>query len=193
MYTFPNQRTVTVHREAAKSDFLGIKNANWQAAARDLSAQSLKLYLYFASNANGYTIALSPTAIRNAIGMAPSTYHENLPNLIKKGYLVPTGANSFDFFEVPHPAHGSSPKDGLKNEEQTAAVQGNDQAVHTYPAQDIEINNRDIPTKPRTNISGLEITDEIKAPEEKIVYIKRPVAERKKEIIPKPEKGGFVF
>lgn len=29
MYTFPNQRTVTVHREAAKSDFLGIKNANW--------------------------------------------------------------------------------------------------------------------------------------------------------------------
>ena len=29
MYTFPNQRTVTVHREAAKSDFLGIKNVNW--------------------------------------------------------------------------------------------------------------------------------------------------------------------
>ena len=87
-----------------------------------------------------------------------------------------------------HPAHGSSPKDGLKNEEQTPSVHGNDQAVHTYPAQDIEIKNRDIPTKPRTNISGLEITDEIKAPEEKIVYIKRPVAERKKEIVPKPER-----
>ena len=151
------------------------------------------LYLYFASNANGYTLALSPTAIKNAIGMPSSTYHDHLSNLVKKGYLIPTGTNSFDFFEVPRPAHGSSPKDGLKNEEQTAAVQGNDQAVHTHPAQDIEINNRDIPTKPRTNISGLEITDEIKVPEEKIVYIKRPVAERKKEIVPKPEKGGFVF
>ena len=29
MYTFPNQRIVTVHREPAKSDFLGIKNENW--------------------------------------------------------------------------------------------------------------------------------------------------------------------
>ena len=96
-------------------------------------------------------------------------------------------------FDVPSSQFSSSPKDGLKNEEQTPAVHGNDQAVHTYPAQDIEINNRDIPTKPRTNISGLEITDEIKVPEEKIVYIKRPVAERKKEIAPKPEKGGFVF
>ena len=197
MYTFPNQRTVTVHREPAKSDFLGIKNANWQAAARDLSAQSLKLYLYFASNANGYTLALSPTAIRNAIGMAPSTYHENLPNLIKKGYLVPTGANSFDFFEVPRPApelaQKASPADGLKNEEYTPSVYGIDQAVHTNTEKDIEINNRDIPTKPRINISGLETTTEVKVPEEKIVYIKRPVVERKKELLPKPEKTGFVF
>jgi hypothetical protein len=157
----------------------------------------LKLYLYFASNANGYTLALSPTAIRNAIGMAPSTYHENLPNLIKKGYLVPTGANSFDFFEVPRPApelaQKASPADGLKNEEYTPSVYGINQAVHTNTEKDIEINNRDIPTKPRINISGLETTTEVKVPEEKIVYIKRPVVERKKELLPKPEKTGFVF
>lgn len=58
--TVPNQRVVAIHRETTKSDFLGIKNANWQAAARDLGAQALLLYLYFASNANGYTFALSP-------------------------------------------------------------------------------------------------------------------------------------
>lgn len=39
--TFPNQRMVKVHREAAKADFLGIKNANWQAASRDLGAHAL--------------------------------------------------------------------------------------------------------------------------------------------------------
>ena len=58
--TFPNQRMVRVHREPAKSDFLGIKNENWQAASRDLGAHALQLYLYLASNANNYTVALSP-------------------------------------------------------------------------------------------------------------------------------------
>lgn len=62
--TYPNQRLVTVHREKAKTDFLGIKNENWKAAARDLGAHAFMLYLYFASNANGFTLALSPAAIR---------------------------------------------------------------------------------------------------------------------------------
>ena len=51
--TVPNQRIIAIHRERAASDFLGIKNDNWQAAARDLGAHALMLYLYFASNANG--------------------------------------------------------------------------------------------------------------------------------------------
>ena len=44
-YTVPYQRVVTVHRERAASDFLGIKNVNWQAAARDLGAHALLLYM----------------------------------------------------------------------------------------------------------------------------------------------------
>ena len=63
-YTVPNQRIAKIHREVAKSDFLGIKNENWQAAARDLGAHALMLYLYLASNADGYNLALSPAAIR---------------------------------------------------------------------------------------------------------------------------------
>jgi hypothetical protein len=47
-----------------ESDFLGIKNENWQAASRDLGAHALQLYLYLASNANNYTVALSPAAVR---------------------------------------------------------------------------------------------------------------------------------
>lgn len=37
----PNQRIIAIHRERAASDFLGIKNDNWQAAARDLGAHAL--------------------------------------------------------------------------------------------------------------------------------------------------------
>lgn len=47
--TVPNQRIIAIHRERA---------------ARDLGAHALMLYLYFASNANGFTLALSPAAIR---------------------------------------------------------------------------------------------------------------------------------
>ena len=39
--TVPNQRMVRVHRERVTSDFLGIKNENWQAASREIGAHVL--------------------------------------------------------------------------------------------------------------------------------------------------------
>lgn len=75
-YTVPNQRVVSIHRERAVSDFLGIKNNNWQSAARDLGAHALLLYLYFASNANNFQLALSPNAVRQAVGMPASTFRD---------------------------------------------------------------------------------------------------------------------
>ena len=87
--TFPNQRVVRIHRESVKSDFLGIKNENWQAASRDLGAHGLRLYLYLASNANNYNLALSPAAARAAIGIPRSTYFDQFAILVDKGYLVP--------------------------------------------------------------------------------------------------------
>ena len=98
--TVPNQRLIAIHRERAASDFLGIKNSHWQAAARDLGAHALMLYLYFASNANGYLLALSPAAIRQAVGMPQSTYRDQFTKLIDRGYLVQRGdSNTYDFYE----------------------------------------------------------------------------------------------
>ena len=118
--TFPNQRTVKVHREKAKSDFLGIKNENWQAASRDLGAHALQLYLYLASNADNYTLALSPAAVRQTIGMARSTYHDQFEKLVLKRYLVPSHGNTYEFYEVPQTATQSQNAlsgDGLNFEE----------------------------------------------------------------------------
>lgn len=98
----PNQRIITVKRETPKSDFLGIKNENWQAAARNLTPHAMMLYFYLASNKDNYTFALSPAAVRQAIGMARSTYHDQFHNLVDKGYIVPTGGNHFVFYEKPH-------------------------------------------------------------------------------------------
>lgn len=197
-YTVPNQRVVTIHREPAKSDFLGIKNENWMYAARDLGAHALKLYLYFASNANGYTLALSPAAVRQAIGMARSTYQDQIDNLIAKGYLVQSGANSFDFYEVPKPRHGiiQNPVSavGLDFEDSTNDGTSEDPAVIIDTTENIETNNKYIPTnKTETNISGLSEVVEVKIPEVKEVRIPVPKLEPKKPIPPKPEKKEFIF
>lgn len=102
-YTVANQRTVRVHRERASADFLGIKNENWKAAARDLKPHALLLYMYLASNADNYELALSPAAITAEIGMPRSTYHDQFKVLVNKGYLVNTHGNTYDFFEKPQP------------------------------------------------------------------------------------------
>ena len=76
--TYPNQRMVRVHRERATSDFLGIKNDNWMAAARDLSPYALKLYLYLAANADNYTLALSPAAMIWYSGASSQKYFKEV-------------------------------------------------------------------------------------------------------------------
>jgi len=100
-YSYPNQRMVVIHREPAKADFLGILNDNWKAAARDMSAHAFKLYIYLASNANNYRLALSPAAVRQEIGMARSTFHDQFHVLEDKGYLVHKENSTYEFYEVP--------------------------------------------------------------------------------------------
>lgn len=139
--TVPNQRIIAIHRERAASDFLGIKNDNWQAAARDLGAHALMLYLYFASNANGFTLALSPAAIRQAVGMPPSTYRDQFVKLIDKGYLVQRkNSNTYDFYETPQRDTHTKNNDTLDGLDFTADVQNVPQTVNDEAAEDIEIN-----------------------------------------------------
>ena len=143
--TVPNQRLIAIHRERAASDFLGIKNSNWQAAARDLGAHALMLYLYFASNANGYTLALSPAAIRQAVGMPQSTYRDQFTKLIDRGYLVQRGeSNTYDFYETPqcatHTAKNGLESDTASGYDFTADAFGAPQAVNNGTAEDREIN-----------------------------------------------------
>lgn len=104
--TYPNQRQIKIHREVAKKDFLGIKNENWMYASRDLGAHALRLYLYLAANADNYTLALSPAAVRSAIGIPRSTYHDQFEKLIDKGYLVHKQGNTYDFYELPQTRTG---------------------------------------------------------------------------------------
>jgi len=197
--TFPNQRMVRVHRERATSDFLGIKNENWQAASRDLGAHALQLYLYLAANANNYTVALSPVAVRQSIGMARSTYHDQFHKLIDKGYLVPSHGNSFDFYEIPQTdtqPQNSMPDGGHDFEESPSRdEQGGSSGLSVLP-EDIEINNMtDTPNTERINISVDREKVEIQKPKIKEITIPRPVATGRDRPKPveRPKKAVFEF
>ena len=141
--TYPNQRMINIHRERATTDFLGIKNDNWMAAARDLSPYALKLYLYLAANADNYTLALSPAALRQSIGMARTTYHDQFMILVDKGYLVQSGGNTYDFYEVPQPRHDTQRTENVAAPvyDWSADEQATGQAVQVVPPEKIEINN----------------------------------------------------
>ena len=197
--TFPNQRMVKVHRERATANFLGIKNENWQAASRDLGAHGLQLYLYLASNADNYTLALSPAAVRQAIGLKRSTYHDKFHELEEKGYLVNTHGNTFEFYEVPQAASQTKKSvtiDGLDFEECPSSdtpICSNGQGMLS---DNIEINNRDSMTDSsinKDNESARQMEQFI--PKVKEVVIKRPKAEGKNRPVcnPKPKEEEFVF
>ena len=193
--TYPNQRTIHIHRQPAQSPFLGIKNENWQRAARDLGAYALMLYLYLAANANDFTLALSPVAVREAIGMANSTYRDQVQKLIDRGYLVPSHGNTFEFYEVPQ----TRVVDTTKNEaattatEQPGAADQNLRAVSNVEPQSREINNTATSTTNGINNQSGEM--EIRIPEVKEVVITRPVATGRKRPAPRetPKREGFEF
>ena len=196
--TFANQRMIKVHRESVKTDFLGIKNENWQSAARDLGAHALMLYLYLASNANNYTVALSPAAVRQAIGMARSTYHDQFHKLVDRGYLVPSHGNTFEFYEVPQAAtqaRNELSDNGYDFEESPTCDTQETCGGQSVLAEDTEINNRDIETNnTETNIENEEAVI-IQKPRVREITIKPPTAEGRKR--PKPmeqiRKAAFEF
>ena len=144
--TVPHQRVVHIHRERVTSDFLGIKNDNWQAASRALGAHALRLYLYLASNADNYELALSPAALEAAIGMPRSTYHDQFRKLLNYGYLVERDGNHFDFYETPQPFSNTkvTTTDGYNFENDTDFVQAKTQAAQRNPSDNTEINSIDI-------------------------------------------------
>ena len=48
--TFPNQRTVTIHKEPVKENFVQVNIVEWQEAFATLPRISFGLYLYLCGN-----------------------------------------------------------------------------------------------------------------------------------------------
>ena len=101
--TYPNQNIIKIKKTPCKTNFLQISNDEVAAAAVDLGKNfnAFKLYLYLAGNEINYEKALSMVDFSAKYNVAKSSYYDNIKLLIEKGYLVSTGAHSYDFYTTP--------------------------------------------------------------------------------------------
>lgn len=59
METVPNQKTVIIHKDRPKDNFIQISNPHWMEVNKKFGPFALQLYLYLAKNANGFHLVLS--------------------------------------------------------------------------------------------------------------------------------------
>lgn len=102
MTTHPNQKVIKIEKSKVENGFLQISKENWQEAFQTLGQSAFGLYLYLANNNDGFRIALSPVAVKNAIGISESTYRRAVDELIKSAYLTQEKNNSYVFTTAPN-------------------------------------------------------------------------------------------
>ena len=97
----PNQKIIRISKKKYKENFLQIGIDEWMEAARVLSPGGLKLYLYLASNADGFNLELSPAAIQNELALKRTTYYDSIKSLESAGYLNLIQGNIYQFTTTP--------------------------------------------------------------------------------------------
>lgn len=100
---------IYIHRDMPRwktDNFLLIKRQNFYAACRSLTPTALILYLYIATNKDGYHLDLNPERIYNNLGITYPQYLEKQQELIDKGYLTQDNAKpyAYHFHEEPRPS-----------------------------------------------------------------------------------------
>lgn len=71
------------------------------AAARALTANEFKVWIFFSGNADGWKVTWTRQDIVEAMGMSESTVYRVVTSLIDKGYLVERTDGIYEFFENP--------------------------------------------------------------------------------------------
>ena len=103
--TNPNQRDITINRKDALNSgrqYLAINCDTLAEASRNISGEvAFKLYLYLASNKNGYELSFSPQHFSNIYGCSIDASRKAFVKLIEANYIINKGNNSFEFFETP--------------------------------------------------------------------------------------------
>ena len=103
MASFPNQRTVRIHKPKYEGNFVQIDINDWQEAFALLTRSGFGLYLYCCGNQDGYKLELSSAAVQNALHISDSSYRRAVEELLEKGYFIQNTTTKYDFYTTPQP------------------------------------------------------------------------------------------
>ena len=101
MNTYPNQKIIHINKKKYTANFLQVGIDEWESAYKELKPSTFGIYLYLASNADGFDLALSQKAIENALGIKKTAYHNAIAELESKGYITLIQGNIQSFFTAP--------------------------------------------------------------------------------------------
>ena len=101
MTTYPNQKVIHINKNKYTANFLQVGIDEWQTAFKTFTPSAFAVYLYLASNADGFDLALSQKAIENALGIKKTAYHSAIEALKKEGYIEVLQGNIEVFHTAP--------------------------------------------------------------------------------------------
>lgn len=101
MKSHPNQRIIQVIKDNVATDYFKISNSNLIKAMYNLKANTFKLYIYLADNANGRKFPLYACDFERVSGVSYDTYIRSFNELVYNGYLVRIDekSNIYKFYE----------------------------------------------------------------------------------------------
>ena len=120
------------------------------------------LYLYLASNKDGYLLELSAAAVEREIGIKKTAYHTALKDLEEKGYLKKEQGNTYAFSPSPKFANTNSAiaNSADTNLEVRKCELPTPQTRTSYSANaNLEVRGRDIEIDNINKINKIDITD----------------------------------
>ena len=158
----PNQKIIRIEKDKYQSRFLQIGDEQWKKAFQSMRPTVFGLYLYLASNKDGYLLELSAAVVEREIGIKKTAYHTALKDLEEKGYLKKEQGNTY--------ASSPSPKFANTNSAITNSANTNlevrkrelptPQTRTSYSANaNLEVRGRDIEIDNINKINKIDITD----------------------------------
>jgi hypothetical protein len=142
MITYPNQKVLHINKGNYTENYLTIGIDEWIEASKNLKPITFRLYLYIASNADGFNLALSRQDVMNKLGVTKNSYHTGVKELEEKGYIVPKQGNIYDFYISPKKTEEETmyQYSGTLNEENEVMYQSSgtvctSTVVHDVPVQ----------------------------------------------------------
>lgn len=158
----PNQKIIRIEKDKYQSRFLQIGDEQWKKAFQSMRPTVFGLYLYLASNKDGYLLELSAAAVEREIGIKKTAYHTALKDLEEKGYLKKEQGNTYAFSPSPKFANTNSAiaNSAGTNLEVRKRELPTPQMRTSYSANaNLEVRGRDIEIDNINKINKIDITD----------------------------------